>query len=114
MTSMYHILWTKVIDQQEVEEHQYNLTTGDQLYEALYDLEPYPCEILDFNSISMFLLERTLQQYAHIYLKYKEGTILISWFPDPDDTKSIPHLSITDTDYPNLDLYDGYQNYQTD
>ncbi len=79
--------------------------SGSALYEELYELEVHTTELLDFNEISMFELERLIQNELRIHLKSNEWeNIMVSWFPG--EVQTIPYISIEDTDYP--DNYDGY------
>ncbi len=92
MPNQYFMQVTKKTNDIE-EKTSLSFSSGSALYEELYELEPHQSEILDFNEISMFELERTLQKLEHIYLEHATGTALISWFPHETDKFPIADIA---------------------
>lgn len=84
--------------------------TGGQLYETLYELEPFESDLFDFNRISMFRLECLVQKMKRIELECADySTIIIWFFPDPKEKFPVPDLTLDQEDYENVEYPDDLQ-----
>lgn len=92
-------------NKKKIESEWHECISGSALYKTLYDLKVHTNDLLNFNEISMFNLERLIQNKMEIRLKSdKWERIFVTWFPG--EIQTIPHIALTDTDYPLN--YDGY------